>query len=226
MEVTVQKLACGTVNITRGDETRCLAEWARMLGIPKSTLAFRIRRGVRGERLLARGKIGRNVAITSHGKTQNMSAWARELGISLSVFSRRVSAMGADAAISSGGRSLFPGDLARSKDLSWWPELDHPWEDDPRAKYVVAHHPDGITLDEIGLLLGVTRERVRQIVESALRKLKNQPGSREVVAFLLEQSKERESRAKQVVYPECLGFGEAATISAMALHGKSKKSAA
>lgn len=37
---------------------------------------------------------------------------------------------------------------------------------------IVAENPNGMTLDEIGQVLGVTRERVRQIEFSALRKLR------------------------------------------------------
>lgn len=43
-----------------------------------------------------------------------------------------------------------------------------PYEDDARAQYVVACHPDGLTFDEVGQLFGVTRERIRQIEHKAL----------------------------------------------------------
>jgi len=46
-----------------------------------------------------------------------------------------------------------------------------PWERDDRCWYVVACHPTGITLDQIGTLLGLCRERIRQIERDALRKL-------------------------------------------------------
>lgn len=46
-----------------------------------------------------------------------------------------------------------------------------PYADDDRCWYVVEMHPDGLTLDQVGLLMGVTRERVRQIEERAKRKL-------------------------------------------------------
>ncbi len=43
-----------------------------------------------------------------------------------------------------------------------------PYEGDARCQYVVQCHPDGLTLEEIGDLLGLTRERIRQIEHRAL----------------------------------------------------------
>ena len=45
------------------------------------------------------------------------------------------------------------------------------WEEDDRAWYVVACHPHGLTLEQIGELFGLTRERIRQIEAIALAKL-------------------------------------------------------
>jgi hypothetical protein len=41
----------------------------------------------------------------------------------------------------------------------------------------VTDHPAGMTLEEIGAYMGITRERVRQIEHSALRKLATNTGS-------------------------------------------------
>jgi len=46
-----------------------------------------------------------------------------------------------------------------------------PYDEDKRCQYVVEHHPHGLTLDQIGDLLGLTRERVRQIEAKALERL-------------------------------------------------------
>jgi hypothetical protein len=46
------------------------------------------------------------------------------------------------------------------------------YERDDRCWYVTAVHPDGLTLEEVGHLLCVTRERIRQIERKALRKLR------------------------------------------------------
>jgi len=64
----------------------------------------------------------------------------------------------------------------------WEPELDEllsrrqileqlPFEDDDLTRLFVEEHPGGASLEEIGDLLGLTRERVRQIIESALDRL-------------------------------------------------------
>ncbi len=45
------------------------------------------------------------------------------------------------------------------------------YDDDEQAQAFVAAHPDGATLEEIGELWGITRERVRQIERDALRQL-------------------------------------------------------
>ncbi|MBZ0116592.1 MAG: hypothetical protein K8H88_06350 [Sandaracinaceae bacterium] len=44
-----------------------------------------------------------------------------------------------------------------------------PYGEDRAAQAFVAEHPDGATLEQVGLALGVTRERVRQIELDALR---------------------------------------------------------
>ena len=51
------------------------------------------------------------------------------------------------------------------------PWIDLEWHQHPAAIRAVAQHPEGMTLEQIGRLMGVTRERVRQIESTALRKL-------------------------------------------------------
>ncbi len=45
------------------------------------------------------------------------------------------------------------------------------YEDDLWAQAFVAEHPDGATLEQVGLMFDVTRERIRQIESVALRRL-------------------------------------------------------
>lgn len=55
-----------------------------------------------------------------------------------------------------------------------WAELE--WCQHPEAVRVVSEHPEGMTLEQIGRVMRVTRERVRQIEAGALRKLKECAG--------------------------------------------------
>lgn len=52
-----------------------------------------------------------------------------------------------------------------------WSDLE--WEEHDEARKIVADHPDGMTLEEVGTHLGITRERVRQIEAGALKKLRD-----------------------------------------------------
>ena len=54
-------------------------------------------------------------------------------------------------------------------------------EESARAARIV---PGGMTLEEIGAKLGITRERARQIEESALTKLRRLPDARLLREFL------------------------------------------
>lgn len=58
------------------------------------------------------------------------------------------------------------------------------YEDDVACQLLVNAHPDGLTLDEVGRALGLTRERVRQIEAAALAKLRRRLA---VLGFLLEE---------------------------------------
>lgn len=57
------------------------------------------------------------------------------------------------------------------KDKAVAARLDMPWHLDAQSQEFVETHLSGATLEEIGEELGLTRERVRQLEESALRKL-------------------------------------------------------
>lgn len=46
-----------------------------------------------------------------------------------------------------------------------------PWEHDDVAHYAVAMHPGGMTWDQIGELMGVSKQRAERIFERAIRKL-------------------------------------------------------
>ena len=56
-----------------------------------------------------------------------------------------------------------------------WSDLE--WEMHPAAQEAVRNHPYGMTLEEIGHVMSITRERVRQIENTALRKLAENSGN-------------------------------------------------
>ena len=80
---------------------------------------------------------------------------------------------------------------------SWtWDSL--PWERDPWARAWVKQHPGGSTLEEVASALGVTRERVRQIEEVAMRKLRHVASERglEVAEMLCALRELRDGRSE------------------------------
>lgn len=71
--------------------------------------------------------------------------------------------------------------VAPGRQFDPWNDLE--WEEHDEARDVVNEHPDGMTLEEVGAVLGVTRERVRQIEAAALEKLKTGLGLGEAVMY-------------------------------------------
>lgn len=45
-----------------------------------------------------------------------------------------------------------------------------PWEQDAQARLLVAAYPDGLSMEAIALVMGLTRERIRQIEAAAIHK--------------------------------------------------------
>lgn len=75
----------------------------------------------------------------------------------------------------------IPLEIPEPKPFDPW--LHYEWEEHEEAMKIVRENPDGMTLEEIGEILGVTRERIRQIELIALDKLRRgrEAGACEVV---------------------------------------------
>ena len=117
------------------------------------------------------------------GRCLSLKEWRDEIGTSYDTMHSYLIRYGDDFGITRlmehreaqrATRDAVPDGHPNSKS---WEDLK--WEDDAVAQYVVEMHPDGLTLEEIGELMGLTSERVRQIEESALRKLNRQREARQ-----------------------------------------------
>lgn len=143
--------------------------------------------------------ISKDQPITAWGSTRTLREWAEYLGVSPAGIRSRIYKKGMTPheavtkpwAAHAGKRKRG----ARPSAEPILPDLHVPWEESDWSWYVVAHHPNGLTLDEIGQLMGITRERVRQIEQKAFGKLLRNKEAREVLRDLLDASLEREVTA-------------------------------
>jgi hypothetical protein len=76
-----------------------------------------------------------------------------------------------------------PAPIKFSKGPEFDPWLHYEWEEHYEAMKIVRENPDGMTLEQIGEILGITRERVRQIEAAAINKLRTKEGLNDVVEF-------------------------------------------
>ena len=110
--------------------------------------------------------------VEAFGECRSVGDWAAAIGVDPRVLKKRLRFVPAETALSMPlmtriKRLHIPGGAPKS----WtWEMLAY--EDDPWARQFVEAHPDGATLELVGEVLGITRERVRQIEEVALRKLR------------------------------------------------------
>lgn len=79
---------------------------------------------------------------------------------------------------------------------------------DEAAQRFVAEHPDGATLDEVGAAIGMTRERIRQIEDDAIAKMRR----RAPLAGLDDEAGDRRLMARAPRAPR--GIAGAARVAA------------
>jgi len=148
-----------------------------------------------------------NHMISWNGKTQSARAWSAEFGyrVSAQAILDRVGRVERGEAGYDLDRAMNPARLPRGWNgpriraepvREEMRDAQHtPYAEDDWAWYVVQAHPDGLTLDQIGELYGLSRERVRQIEEDAVRKINRQPKRKvEILEMLREIESLRPSR--------------------------------
>jgi hypothetical protein len=107
--------------------------------------------------------MGAERLLTAFGKTQSLSDWERETGLGRVLSARINAGWSPEEAVSCRG-------IAETREL-WEGANTLPFDADPIAQMVVNEFAP-LTLDTVGLCLGITRERARQLEERALLKLK------------------------------------------------------
>lgn len=75
-----------TIMLTKDGQTKCLAEWAELLGLKAATIHMRLHRGWSQERSLStstqNGRIRRsNRIVTFNGQSRPLFEWAKLIGI-------------------------------------------------------------------------------------------------------------------------------------------------
>lgn len=109
--------------------------------------------------------------LTFNGETLTLREWAERTGIRAALLRKRIvtDRWDVERALTAPRRN-YPMSCKRIRDAVV--DLDTPYEQDPIAQAIVRRWPDGLPLEAVGALVGWSRERVRQIEESALRKLR------------------------------------------------------
>lgn len=99
---------------------------------------------------------------------------------------------------------------SRSRSFDPWHDLE--FYEDSDVQEIIKKHPDGMTLEQVGEVIGVTRERVRQIEVIALHKIKTGEGAGQVievdgepfaVAFCEDCGQPFPRRGRKKLCPDC-----------------------
>lgn len=107
--------------------------------------------------------------VEAFGEARALGDWVEGTAVRRAALRRRLASMHAEIALNLPAHARVKHGAPPGTAASWtWWLLDY--EDDPWAQAFVAAHPDGATLEEVGAALGIVRERVRQLEESAIRK--------------------------------------------------------
>lgn len=140
-----------------------------------------------------------------NGEALTLSAWALKLGLSKSRLEQRIKAgRPLSNVFSPRGEQSVPRQRG-AVCAEWLPTIKLPWELDTFAQDVVRNNPGGMELQKIADLMGVCRQRVEQIEESAFAKLRKNP----TALAALQEAIELQAGRKTFVEPEPVYWGDA-----------------
>jgi hypothetical protein len=110
--------------------------------------------------------------VEAFGEKKSIAEWSLYTGLDVRTLKHRLSVVPPEIALSLPRCARLERlRVPRGEPASWtWECL--PWKDDPWAQAFVDVHPEGATLEDVGAMFGVTKERVRQIEAEAMRKLR------------------------------------------------------
>ena len=101
--------------------------------------------------------------------------WSELIGITPNILRRRLRLLPREIALSLPRYAHVDPTAEPGAPRAWtWVLLAY--EDDPWAQHFVATHPGGASLEVVGVALGMGKERIRQIEEVALDKLREAGG--------------------------------------------------
>lgn len=114
--------------------------------------------------------------IEAWGQRRCISEWVQLSNVGEVRLRKLLTALPAEVALMVPSATHVDVEAQPGEPRAWtWDVL--PWEDDLWAQAFVDAHPEGATLAEVAEALGLVRERVRQIEETALRKIRRAEGA-------------------------------------------------
>ncbi len=147
------------------------------------------------------------------GVSLTISEWSKRTGITRSLLRKRKRKGWSDQeTVTTPDHTRHAGlriPIGHPQSVSWTRDT---WENDDHAWYVVMHQPDGLTLEQIGAVMGLGFERVRQIEQEALDKLRQLA---EIRQEMLDRGVIVAESDEPVTLEDLLRFQKAIVVSAL-----------